>query len=295
MKKNTPTFRHSGLDRATPKTHRFHSFINNNLKRHRSNVGLVEDRTSSTLVVRIIMGLLLVHLLVIGGVLVRGHLVKANGGVAIAPTVTPPPAAPAAASVERPGEVLSKPAAHGTVDMSVKPVVTPEAQVAVSAPKPADTHITQAPAAVEETAEEVTPAAPAAPETPAAPAAKTVTVKHLVNSGETWGTVAAQYEVSVEALKAANPKSAAKPMLYQGTYLNVPVSAESERGKAVAATQQQEAVIAAGKMHTVKKGESLGLIAKKYKISLKKLMELNNMTDKDARSLKIGTELKVAE
>ncbi|MCQ2364772.1 MAG: LysM peptidoglycan-binding domain-containing protein [Akkermansia sp.] len=293
MKKNTPTFRHSGLDRATPKTHRFHSFINNNLKRHRSDVGLVEDRTSSTTVVRIIVGLLLVHLLVIGGVLVRGHLVKANGGVAIAPTVTPPPAAPAAAAVERPGEVISKPAAHGTVDMSVKPVVTPEAQVAVSKPAPADTHITQVPAAAEETAEEVAPAAPVAP-TPA-PAAKTVTVKHLVNSGETWGTVAAQYEVSVEALKAANPKSATKPMLYQGTYLNVPVSADSERGKAVAATQQQEATIAAGKMHTVKKGESLGLIAKKYKISLKKLMELNNMTDKDARSLKIGTELKVAE
>lgn len=293
MKKNT-SFRNSGLDRATPKTRRFHSFINNNLKRHRSDVGLVEDRTSSTLVVRIIVGLLLVHLLVIGGVLVRGHLVKANGGVAIAPTVTPPPAAPAAASVERPGEVISKPTAHGTVDMSVKPVISPEAQVGVSAPAPADTHITQAPAAVEESAEEVTPAAPAAPETPA-PAAKTVTVKHLVNSGETWGTVAAQYEVSVEALKAANPKSAAKPMLYQGTYLNVPVSADSERGKAVAATQQQEAVIAAGKMHTVKKGESLGLIAKKYKISLKKLMEMNNMTDKDARSLKIGTELKVAE
>lgn len=294
MKKNTTPFRHSGLDRATPKTHRFHSFINKNLKRHRSDVGLVEDRTSSTLVVRIIVGLLLVHLLVIGGVLVRGHLVKANGGVAIAPTVTPPPAAPAAAAAERPGEVLSQPAAHGTVDMSVKPVVNPAAQVAVAKPAPADTHITQAPAAVEETAEEVTPAAPAAPATPA-PAAKTVTVKHLVNSGETWGTVAAQYEVTVEALKAANPKSAAKPMLYQGTYLNVPVSAESEHGKAVAAAQQQEATIAAGKMHTVKKGESLGLIAKKYKISLKKLMELNNMTDKDARSLKIGTELKVAE
>lgn len=293
MKKNTTTFRHSGLDRATPKTHRFHSFINKNLKRHRSDVGLVEDRTSSTLVVRIIVGLLLVHLLVIGGVLVRGHLVKANGGVAIAPTVTPPPAAPAAAAVERPGEVISQPAAHGTVDMSVKPVVNPAAQVSVTAPKPADTHITQAPAAVEETAEEVTPAAPATPAP--APAVKTVTVKHLVNSGETWGTVAAQYEVSVEALKAANPKSAAKPMLYQGTYLNVPVSADSERGKAVAATQQQEATIAAGKMHTVKKGESLGLIAKKYKISLKKLLELNNMTEKDARSLKIGTELKVAE
>lgn len=297
MKKNT-AFRNSGLDRATPKTRRFHSFINNNLKRHRSDIGMVEDRTNSATVVRIIMGLLLVHLVVIGGVLVRGHLVKANGGVAIAPTVTPPPAAPAAAAAERPGEVISKPTPAVAVqnntplDMSVKPVVNADAAVGITAPKPADTHITQVPVSADDTAEEVAPATPAAP--PAAPA-KTVTVKHLVASGETWGTVAAQYEVSVEALKAANPKSAAKPMLYQGTYLAVPVSADSERGKAVAATQQQEAAATAAKMHTVKKGESLGLIAKKYKISLKKLMELNNMTDKDARSLKIGTELKVAE
>lgn len=305
MKKNT-TFRNSGLDRATPKTHRFHSFINKNLKKHRSDVGLVEDSTSSHTVVRIIMGLLMLHLVVIGGVLVRGHLVKSNAGVAISPTVTPPPAANAAAEVERPGEILSPntpaPAAPAPVaanngaaplDLSVKPEVNTAAQVGVTAPKPADTHITQTPVALQDdTAEEVTPAAPATP-APATP--KTVTVKHLVASGETWGTVAAQYGTTVAALKAANPKSAAKNMLYQGTYLAVPVSADSERGKAVAAQQQQEAVIAAGKTHVVKKGENLGLIAKKYKISLQKLYRLNNMTEKDARALKVGAELKVAE
>lgn len=309
MKKNT-TFRNSGLDRATPKTHRFHSFINKNLKKHRSDIGMVEDSTSSHTVVRIIMGLLMLHLVVIGGVLVRGHLVKSNAGVAISPTVTPPPAANAAAEVERPGEILSTntPAAPAPaapvaanngaapLDLSVKPEVNNAAQVGVTAPKPADTHITQTPVALQDdTAEEVTDAtpAPAAPATPAAP--KTVTVKHLVASGETWGTVAAQYGTTVAALKSANPKSAAKNMLYQGTYLAVPVSADSERGKAVAAQQQQEAVVAAGKTHVVKKGENLGLIAKKYKISLQKLYQLNNMTEKDARGLKVGAELKVAE
>lgn len=301
-------FKNSGLDRATPKTHRFHSFINKNLKKHRSDVGLVEDRTPGTTVVRIIMGLLLLHIVVIGGVLVRGNLVKSGAGVAISPTVTPPPAANAAADVEKPGEVLTQPsaapakpgnAANTPLNLAVTPTTDPAAQVGVTAPKPADTHITQAPAAgLDDTAEEVTPATPVAattaPAQPAAPA-KTVTVKHLINSGENWTTISKQYGVTVAALKAANPKAAAKNMLYQGTYLAVPVSADSERGKAVAAQQEQEAAIAAGTTHTIQKGESLGRIAKKYKTSVNKLMQLNGFEEKDLKRLKPGQTIKVAE
>lgn len=300
MNKNS-SFRNSGLDRAKPATHRFHSFINKKLKQHRSDIGLVEDGTSSHTVVRVIMGLLVIHLVVIGGVLVRGHLTKTGAGVAIAPSVQAPPSATAAAEVERPGEILSTqpaaPAKQGStpLDLSVKPVVNPDAQVGVTAPKPADTHITQVPgvAAEEETAEEVT-AEPAVATTPAAPA-KTVTVKHLIRSGETWQGIAKQYGVTVAALKTANPKSAAKNMLYQGSYLSVPVSAESEHGKTVAAQQQQDAAANAAKMHTLQKGESLGLLAKKYKTSVNKLMQLNGFTDKDARRLKPGTNIKIAE
>lgn len=303
MNKNS-AFRNSGLDRAKPTTHRFHSFINKKLKQHRSDIGLVEDGTSSHTVVRIIMGLLLVHLIVIGGVLVRGHLTKTGAGVAVSPTVQPPPSATAAAEVERPGEVLSTtqptaaPAQQGStpLDLSVKPVVNPDAQVGVTAPKPADTHITQVPgvATEEETAEEVT-AEPTAAATATPAPAKTVTVKHLIRSGENWTIIAKQYGVTVAALKAANPKAAAKNMLYQGSYLAVPVSAESEHGKAVAAQQQQEAAATAAKMHTLQKGESLGLLAKKYKTSVNKLMQLNGFTEKDARRLKPGTSIKIAE
>lgn len=307
MNKNS-AFRNSGLDRATPKTHRFHSFINKNLKKHRSDVGLVEDRTPGTTVVRIIMGLLLLHLVVIGGVLVRGHLVKTGAGVAISPTVTPPPAANAAAEVEKPGEVLTQPttapaqpanAANTPLNLAVTPTANPDAHVGISAPKPADTHITQATAAgLDDSAEEVEPTAPVAvttvPAQPAAPA-NTVTVKHLINSGENWTTISKQYGVTVAALKAANPKAAAKNMLYQGTYLAVPVAADSERGKAVAAQQEQEAAIAAGTTHTIQKGESLGRIAKKYKTSVNKLMQLNGFEEKDLKRLKPGQTIKVAE
>lgn len=310
------SFRNSSLGRAqtTPKK-RFHSFINDKLKRHRSDTGLVEDRTSSTTIVRLIVGLLMVHLVLIGGVLMRGHLLKTGSGLAIDPTLTPPPA-PASTEV-----IPTPPNATATLPAAPTPTLTPAptaaqtaqntkpaqpAQTTITPTVPMNTtavaanrgnttpHITQLPQ--EEVAEEAdeTPAAPAAPATPAAPV-RTVTKKHLVASGDTWTRVAVQNGITVEALKAANPKAAAKPNLYAGTYLNVPISADSEEGRTLAATQQQEAAAAKGKVYVVKPKDTLNGIARKHKITLKKLMELNNLTDADARTLKPGRELKVAE
>ena len=45
----------------------------------------------------------------------------------------------------------------------------------------------------------------------------------------------------------------------------------------------------------MKRGENLGRIARKYKISLAKLLKMNNMTEADARRLKVGHKLKVSE
>ena len=103
MRKQT-AFRNSELDRAKPRHHFFHSL----LKRHHSDTGLVEDRTSSVTIVRIIVGLLLLHLIIIGGVLLRGHMVKGGGMIVqadhfpmnapkAAPAAEASPAAPAAA------------------------------------------------------------------------------------------------------------------------------------------------------------------------------------------------------
>lgn len=269
------TYRNSGLDRAKPK-HRFHAFINRNFKRHRSDVGLVEDGTSSTTVVRIIIGLILVHLIVIGGVLLRGHITKSGAGVAVAPSITPPPAS----TVEESPEVLPQPAAPA----------------AATAPAPATAnHITQAPAAETElVAEEpVTIVAPApAPAEPAAPARK-VTVKHLVASGDTWGKIARQYGVAVSDLKSANPASAKKNMLYSGTYLNVPVAAGSEAAKQAEAAPIPSEPVA--KTYTVKRGDTIGKIARLHKMSAAKLLRINDMTEKDARRIRPGMDLKVSD
>lgn len=283
------SFRNSDLDRAKPRKRIFHSFINKNLKqpkRHHSDTGLVEDRTSSTTIVRIIAGLLMVHVVIIGGALMHGKLVKSKTGIAVAPGVTPPPAAPAAPAQPQAGPV------------NMTAVLTPQATPA-PAPAPAQpqqVHITQNPAPVQPVVAPVQPAPQPVQTTPApVKPANTTIVKHRVASGDTWNGVAVQHGITVDELKAANPSAAGNANLFTGTYLDVPVPADSAAGQAALAAEQQAAEVAKGKTHVVKKGEILGNIARKYNISLEKLYRLNNLTEKDARRIQPGRELKVGE
>ncbi|MBR6575658.1 MAG: LysM peptidoglycan-binding domain-containing protein [Akkermansia sp.] len=294
MRKDTKaTFRNSDLGRAKPKRHFLKTFVDENLKekRHYSDTGLVVDRTSPATVLRIIFGLIVVHLLVIGGVMLRGNITKSNSGPAVVPTITPPPAIPVA-------EARPVPA----VDAAPAPAPAQPAVAATPAPaQPAanDTHITQAPINMEAVTAPVQPVATVEPvavqpaPAPAAPATPSVEVKHLVNSGDTWGRVAAQYGITEDVLKGANPSLAARTNLPGGTYLTVPVPADSAAAQAAQAAKP--VVKDTARYHVVKRGENLGLIARKYKLSLPKLLKLNNMTNADARRLKVGRKLKVSE
>ncbi len=316
------SFRNSTLGRAqtTPKK-RFHSFINSKFKRHRSDTGMVEDRVGSVTIVRTIVGLLVIHLVFIGGVLVRGHLAKSGSGIAIDPSITPPPAvtatetaptatasttAPTAAPIDltktnttTPLPTLTTAPTAAQTAAQTKPV-TPTVPAADTKPqqntvKPvvASTSITQAPA--DDVAEEVAPAQPTVVEVKPAQNVRTVMKKHRVASGDTWSRIATQNGISVEALKSANPKAASKNTLFSGIILDVPIPADSAEGKTIAATQEQEAVIAKGKTHVVKSGENLGRIAKKYNTTVAKIRDLNNLTPADDKKIRPGMELKVAE
>ncbi len=298
MKQNH-SFTNSGLGRANPRRHVFHSWMNKSLKRHKSETGLVEDRTSSVAIVRIIIGLLLLHLVIIGGVLLKGHFDKMASGVAVSPTLTPPP--DVAAPERQPEEVLPQ----------------PTQQVAVATPAPAQqasagNHITQPAAEVplfpdEDTAEVVatpvpTPVvvtppvvAPAPVQqatAPAEPSAPTTTIKYLVNSGDTWYGIATQHKITVDALKAANPTAARKNNLYQGSYINIPVRADSAEAQAAAAAAPPAPV---AKTYTIKRGDTLAKIARKHKMTVPALMKLNDLSDRDARRIQPGQKLKVAE
>ena len=228
------SFRNSDLDRAKPRKRIFHSFINKNLKqpkRHHSDTGLVEDRTSSTTIVRIIAGLLMVHVVIIGGALMHGKLVKSKTGIAVAPGVTPPPAAPAAPAQPQAGPV------NMTAVLTPQPAPAP----APAPAQPQQVHITQNTAPVQPT---VTPAQPAPQPVQATPApvqpANTAIVKHRAASGDTWNSVAVQYGITVNELKAANPSAAGNANLFTGMFLDVPVPADSAAGKAALAAEQQE-------------------------------------------------------
>ena len=295
--------RDSIIGRAQPKRRRrFYSAILNKLTRHRTDTGLVEDSTSSTIVIRVIVGLLLLHLAIIGGALLRGELKKGSIGAAVTSTITAPPTTaeqtPAGPAFPETAPATATPAAPSTSPGAVRltdvhPVTTP--QTATRTQADTGNHITQMPAvADDDTAEEVTPAAPARTRTatPAQPAG-TVLVKHLVASGDTWSSIALANGTTVDALKAANPDAARRINLIAGSYIKVPVADDSPQARTAAA--QQAAAAAQEKVHVIAKGETLGGIARKYKLSLKKLMQLNGMTDADARKIRPGQKLKVSQ
>lgn len=299
MRRDTKAaFRNSDLGRAKPKRHFLKTFVNDNLKQEKkrlhSDTGLVVDRTSPATVLRVILGLIVVHFLVIGGVMMRGSIAKSGSGLAIAPTITPPPVAPAepvAPATPAPQPAPVEPVVAAQPAEPVQPVATPGNEV----------HITQAPVNMEA----VTPvqpqpaAAPVEPvavqqaPAPAAPATPTVAVAHLVQSGDTWGRIAAQYSITEDVLKGANAALAGRTALPTGTYLNVPVPQGSAAAQAAQAAQP--VVQETARFHVVKRGENLGRIARKYKISLNKLLKMNNMTAADARRLQVGQKLKVSE
>ncbi len=273
---NTPT-----LGRVRPKRHFFHSL----LKRHRSDTGLVEDRTSSVTIVRIIVGLLMLHLVIIGGVLLRGHMVKDGTVTAAAPVnvTSPTQSAPEAAPTPQP--VLTPPA-----------VLAPTSPSTVTAPAltPVANHITQPAEMEEDVAEEV------AEDVTIAQAATSAPVYHMVATGDTWQNIAAQYAVSPAALQAANPTmTSSEPAV--GVTIVVPTGRAAARGAEVApalrTTARSEVARPASamnqqKIHTVQRGETLSRISRKVKVPVKELMQLNGL--KDANRISPGMKLRLS-
>ena len=293
------SFRNSDMDRAKPKKRIFRTLINTKLKRHRSDTGLVEDRTNSVTVVRLIIGLLLIHLIVIGGVILRGKIKSGEAAAIAAPTITAPPA-PLAAAQPAQNDVLPQPV-EGPVANPTRPATeAPGSHITQPPTTPADP---AAPTPAVATAEpelvtppvvaaEPTPAAPAAPEAPA-PVAQAFD-KHLVASGETLFGIAAKYNVSVEAIRQANPQIRNNNII-SGTYLKIPVKPDSDAGRQIAAQQAAAAADEAAKTYTVKRGDTLGRIARRNKTTVAKLMQLNNIPKGKEGSIRVGDTLRIAD
>ena len=108
---------------------------------------------------------------------------------------------------------------------------------------------------------------------------------HIVKSGESLGSIANKYRISVNQLKTWNKLKGTT--IYPGQKLIVYSSgapmAQAGNSKPVERSTEQ-------KTHTVKSGENLSIIAKKYKCTVTNLKEWNNLK---STKLSIGQKLKV--
>ena len=128
--------------------------------------------------------------------------------------------------------------------------------------------------------------APAVPQAaPAAPVAGPA--RHIVRTGDTWERVARDNRVSVADLKAVNPNM---QKLVSGTTLVIP----ARPGDNLVQEKPAEADTAlSGTAHIVKKGETLSVIGRKYKMNWRNIQKFNKMSDKDVARLKIGQKIMI--
>lgn len=118
--------------------------------------------------------------------------------------------------------------------------------------------------------------------------------RYTVQSGDTLSTMAAKFNISPHTLASINRLKSST--VHEGTSLMIPVAYGSHY--ALSQDQRDERVrkmlddLDAPKLvHTVKSGESLSTIAKKYRVSTRNLARWNGMAERDV--LRAGKKLTV--
>jgi len=102
---------------------------------------------------------------------------------------------------------------------------------------------------------------------------RALTVSHRVGRGETLSTIAARYRTSVEAIMRANRIRSAH-RIWPGQRLEIPVRGGG--GGAAAAPAAAPADPGAA-TYTVRRGDSLSSIARRYRTSVERLKQLNGL------------------
>lgn len=148
---------------------------------------------------------------------------------------------------------------------------------------------------------------------------------HKVRKNETWASISKRYGVSVKQLKSWNKKASKRKYLKVGELLKVHqkeayrketkteenqtpssfntetpiVSSENEAINTQTSAEEIKENIKGKKPeqhivnHTVKKGDTVAKIAKKYGVSVNQICKLNGLTQKQASRIKIGQTLRI--
>lgn len=120
--------------------------------------------------------------------------------------------------------------------------------------------------------------------------------RHKIRSGESLSVIARQYKISVAVIKRANHLKNSR--IRAGKYLMVPLDNKPETIASIKSQNNSKKTISGKKYnnsltYTVRKGDSFWKIARRHKISHKKLASMNGLSSGD--TLSIGQTLIISQ
>ncbi len=115
-------------------------------------------------------------------------------------------------------------------------------------------------------------------------------VTHSIKRGETLGKIASRYGVSIQSIVSLNNMRSSRQILRVGQLLEIPVdpSRYNKSNERVTINPNEDVV------HTVKKGESLYSISRRYGVNISDLRNFNNMSYNND-NLAVGQKLIIAK
>lgn len=247
--------------RVSPKRG-FARILQGGKKRYRARISEFEDDTPSSMIVRLLIVILLLHLVVIGGIWLRGTLKKGD----MDHVATLPAAALASTSSSSSSSSVS--AVTDAVITSKNQLV--DASLSTEIANKGTNQNGAGQATVEKADQNPPEAGPG---------------RHIVATGDTWESIARDNNCPVKDLKLLNPGAG----LVSSSTLVLPMK-PAER-VVIAKKKKEEEVRIAGETYVIKSGDTLSKIARKNKISVAKLQEYNNITD--PRKMKIGQSIRI--
>ena len=311
MKERKPQSR-SLFKRETPKK-KFHVFSGSKTKKkYHSTINDRDDEVPNKTFIRILVGIVLVHIIVIGGVFLRNFLAKQDNPIPIQPPIqsqgtSEGSSTPSTNQSQPPATSQDK--SDGTLIVEAPTNEPSQTIVQTSTTTPEDSTST----AVRNNSSDILPAIPindsdmssdtsssndipvALPlpdETNSAPihtqsAVKPGKGRHIIATGDTWDSIAQDNNCTVEQLKMLNPNS----ILSAGTQLVLP-----QRPEEIIKETPSETTVSVKKqdsVHVLKRGETLSKLSRQYGIPVDEIQKHNNI--KDPRKIQVGQKIRIPQ